>query len=167
MDVNLASDIAALKRLTVLELRLRYAELFGDPTRAGNKPWLVKRIAWRLQALAEGDLSERARRRAAELANDADLRRSPPREAGTRRRRRAPVLPGPATTRCRDVRLPRPGTVLTHSYREQLLRVTDLTEGFEFDGHIYPSLSAVAKLITGAHYNGFLFFRLRRTGGRR
>jgi hypothetical protein len=39
--------------------------------------WLVKRIAWRMQALAEGDLSERARRRAAELANDADLRLSP------------------------------------------------------------------------------------------
>ena len=155
MDVNLASDIAALKRLTVLELRLRYAELFGDPTRAGNKPWLVKRIAWRLQALAEGDLSERARRRAAELANDADLRRSPPREAGTRRRRRAPVLPGPATTRCRDVRLPRPGTVLTHSYREQLLRVPGIDPGL------------ADAIITGAHYNGFLFFRLRRTGGRR
>jgi hypothetical protein len=43
-----------------------------------NKSWLIKRIAWRLQALAEGDLSERARQRAKELANDADLRLSPP-----------------------------------------------------------------------------------------
>ena len=60
-------------------LRQRYAEVFGETTNAKNKAWLVKRIAWRLQALAEGDLSERARRRAAELANDADLRLSPPR----------------------------------------------------------------------------------------
>jgi hypothetical protein len=36
-------------------------------------------LAWRLQALAEGDLSERTRRRAAELAQDADLRLTPPR----------------------------------------------------------------------------------------
>src|SRR5262249_46091459 len=39
----------------------RYAELFGEPTRARNKAWLFKRLAWRLQALAEGDLSKRAR----------------------------------------------------------------------------------------------------------
>jgi hypothetical protein len=52
--------------------------VFGEATRAGNKSWLIKRIAWRLQALAEGDLSERARQRAKELANDADLRLSPP-----------------------------------------------------------------------------------------
>src|SRR5262249_32672437 len=48
-------------------------------TRTGNKAWLVKRLAWRLQALTEGDLSARARRRAADLAQDADLRLSPPR----------------------------------------------------------------------------------------
>ena len=58
-------------------LRDRYAELFGEETRANNKPWLVKRIAWRLQALAEGDLSERALQRAAALAIDADLRMMP------------------------------------------------------------------------------------------
>ena len=45
-------------------LRAKYAEVFGDETKTGNKPWLVKRIAWRLQAIEEGDLSERARRRA-------------------------------------------------------------------------------------------------------
>jgi hypothetical protein len=37
----------------------------------------------RMQALAEGDLSERARQRAAELAQDADLRLSPPKGNGS------------------------------------------------------------------------------------
>src|SRR5450755_4279073 len=79
MSVNVAKEVAALERMTVKELRARYAEAFGEQTGAHNKVWLVKRVAWRLQALAEGDLSERARQRAAELANDADLRLSPPR----------------------------------------------------------------------------------------
>ena len=85
MHVNVAKEVAALEAITVAELRVRYAQVFGEETRVGNKAWLIKRIVWRLQALAEGDLSERARRRAAELANDADLRLSPPRVAKDRR----------------------------------------------------------------------------------
>ena len=71
---SLAVEIAALPRLRVSELRVRFAEVCGEPTPSHNKVWLVKRIAWRLQARAEGDLSERARRRAEELTADADLR---------------------------------------------------------------------------------------------
>src|SRR2546421_6696168 len=71
--------ISALQRLTMHELRVRYAELFGETTSAKNRTWLLGRVAWRLQCLAEGDLSERARQRAAELANDADLRITTPR----------------------------------------------------------------------------------------
>src|SRR5262249_18647014 len=81
MNSHLAHELAALGQLTVSGLRARYAELFGDQTRVGNKVWLIRRIAWRLQALAEGDLSQRARQRAAELAQDADVRLSPPRSA--------------------------------------------------------------------------------------
>ena len=78
MTVNVAREAAALQRLTVPQLRERYAEVYHETTNAGNRAWLVKRILWRLQALAEGDLSERARQRAQELANDADLRLNPP-----------------------------------------------------------------------------------------
>ena len=78
MAIDVAAEIAALQKLSVDELRGRFAEVFGEVTLARHKVWLVKRIAWRLQALAEGDLSARAQRRAAELANDADLRLSPP-----------------------------------------------------------------------------------------
>src|SRR5271154_7289768 len=79
MKVNVPQELAALERLTMRELRGKFADLFGETTLAGNRTWLVRRILWRMQALAQGDLSERARRRAAELANDADLRVVAPR----------------------------------------------------------------------------------------
>jgi hypothetical protein len=109
-----------------------------------------------MQALAEGDLSERARRRAAELARDADLRLNPPQcKANTSTPPSEPVrLPAPV-----DHRLPPPGTILTRPYKGQLVQVQVLTEGFAYGGHVYASLSAVAKAITGSHTNGFLFFR--------
>ena len=66
MNLNVGKELAALRRMTVGELRARYAEVFGETTNGRHKDWLVKRIVRRLQALAEGDLSERARRRAAE-----------------------------------------------------------------------------------------------------
>jgi len=73
MGLNAARELVALGRLTLKQLRTKYVEVFGEETPAHNKAWLVKRIAWRMQALQEGDLSDRARRRAAELACDADL----------------------------------------------------------------------------------------------
>jgi hypothetical protein len=74
MRLNIGKEVVALRRLSTRELQAKYAELFGEQVwKTGNRVWLVKRIVWRLQALEEGDLSERARRRAAELANDADL----------------------------------------------------------------------------------------------
>ena len=77
-DLSGAVDFSVLERMTVRELKERYAELFGEETRTHNRAWLFKRIAWRIQSQAEGDLSERAKQRAAELACDADLRLSPP-----------------------------------------------------------------------------------------
>lgn len=80
MALNIVKEVAAMRKMTVNELREKYGEVFGDGTNARNKDWLVKRIAWRMQANEEGGLSERARRRALELANDADLRTTAPKE---------------------------------------------------------------------------------------
>jgi hypothetical protein len=159
MESNLRQELAGLHHLSVADLRGRYAQLFGETTRAGNKIWLIKRIAWRLQALAEGDLSERARRRAAELAQDADLRVTPPRQAATM------PLPGTAQrpTRLpgqRNARLPPAGTILTRRYQGVLLQVRVLEQGFVYEGKVYASLSAVAKAVTGSHCSGYRFFRL-------
>jgi hypothetical protein len=159
---NVTREVAALQRLGVKALRERYAEVFGETTNAKNKAWLVKRVAWRLQDLAEGDLSERARQRAAELANDADLRLNPPRTA---------PAPEPATDEPRVLpyrpggRLPPPGSILTRPYKGDVVQVKVLEHGFEYQGQVYQSLSAVAKAVTGSHCNGFLFFKLNGQGG--
>ena len=63
MALDIGKQIAELKQMTVRALREKYEQVFGETTRAGNKDFLFKRIAWRIQSLAEGDLSERARRR--------------------------------------------------------------------------------------------------------
>src|SRR5262249_31000242 len=139
--------------------RERYAAVFGENTPANNKVWLIRRILWRLQAQVEGDLSERARQRAAELARDADLRLSPPKisvVSEETERTHVGTLRDHA-----DGRFPPPGTVITRVYKGETLQVKVLERGFEFEGLVYKSLSAVARQITGSHCSGYLFFRLR------
>jgi DUF2924 family protein len=163
MNTTVGQQLAELQRLTTPQLRARFAEVFGEPTPANNRTWLRKRIAWRLQALAEGGLSERARRRAAELANDADLRLNPP---VPRRPATAPPAQPPLPTEkaASDKRLPPPGTFLTRTYKGATLQVQVLPRGFAYDGQVFKSLSAVAKAITGSHCNGFYFFALCQQG---
>ena len=162
MALDIARELVDMRRMSISELRSRFAHVFGETTRTGNKIWLIKRIAWRLQALEEGDLSDRARRRAAELACDADLRLSSPYPA---RRRRSPTLTPAAENH--DPRLPMTGSVLARTYKGESFHVKVLANGFEFENQIYKSLSAVAKVITGTHCNGFMFFGLTRDGGDR
>ena len=155
---NICRELAALERMSARQLRDRYRELFGDESRSGNRQWLLRRCAWRVQALAEGGLSERARRRAMEIAKDADVRFIPPRQV-------APDANIPRQTRPTDIkpddRLPIASTILTRPFRGRLHKVTVLPNGFEYDGEIYRSLTAVAHAITGSHWNGYLFFNLK------
>jgi len=158
MPIDVDTAVKTLARMTVTQLRERYAEVFGEATRSFNKQHLIKRIAWRLQAIHEGDLSERARRRAGELANDADLRirppAAPPAADGNGSVATSPFRIEP------DDRLPMPGTLLKREYKGQTVQVRVLSEGFEFEGDIYRSLSAVARKVTGGHWNGYHFFGL-------
>ena len=150
------SEIDHLRHKTVAQLQMRYLEVFGEPSRSNHKQFLVRRIAWRLQAVAEGDLSERARDRALSLARDADLRLRAPQSSG-----RAVRSPG----RHRDSRLPLPGTTLTRMFRDQNITVQVLEKGFEYEGTLYRSLSAVVHHISRTQWNGFSFFRLHDGGG--
>jgi hypothetical protein len=107
-------------------------------------------------------LSERARRRALEIANDADLRIRPPRsfDVGTSRDRKMN-----RRIRATDPRLPAPGTVLVREYKDRSVVVKVRLDGFEYDGRIYRSLSAIAQEVTGTKWNGFLFFQILDANG--
>ena len=80
MNTAVLREIESLRRASVTDLRNKYQEVFQEQTRSKHREHLFRRIAWRLQALAEGDLSERARERAQQIAQDADLRTVAPRD---------------------------------------------------------------------------------------
>jgi len=152
---NMAAELAEMRSMTMAQLRDKYRAVFDEPSHSRNKDYLRKKVAWRIQELAEGGLSERTRLRLAEMDS------SPP-----RRRARGN---GPSNGHnsaheqtSRDPRLPEPGTVLTRVHGGVEHKVTALDDGFEFAGARFASLSKVAREITGTNWNGFHFFRLQR-----
>jgi hypothetical protein len=132
MDLRVFAEIEDLRQFKVSALRNKYREVFGEESRSSNKQFLFRRIAWRLQARAEGDLSERARRRALEIADDADLRiRAPPgffMEFGPGDIAR----PNNRAGARRDRRLPATGTLLTRQFENRRIVVKILADGFEY-----------------------------------
>ncbi|KAA5541486.1 DUF2924 domain-containing protein [Roseiconus nitratireducens] len=158
MSPKVAAEVARLPDMTVNELIHRYEQVYNEETRSRNKQYLIRRIAWKLQANEEGGLSEQTIGQAIGLAADAQTRVTAPREN-----------PNVQTARQQpnafidwDPRLPPPGQMLERQYKGQMIRVAVLREGFEYEGQRFRSLTAVAKAVTGSHCNGFLFFRLGR-----
>lgn len=144
--------LADLAAWSLADLKAEYVRLYGETTNSGNRRWLERRIAWRLQALAEGDLSLRAKQRAAEIAADADLRTTLPPEP--------PPAAGRVLAFQADRRLPPPGSLLVRDYKGQRVEALVVKGGFEWQGQRFSTLSALAKAITGSHLNGYAFFGL-------
>ena len=160
MTQEIHQEIEALRKQKTKALKARYRELFGEQSRSSNHAHLFRRIAWRLQALSEGDLSQRAQERAADLASDVDLRLRPPRkfwrtlaDANAEELTRKPL---------RDPRLPAEGTIVQRQYQGKTVSVKVLKDGFEYDGKQYDSLSSIASSVAGTRWNGFSFFHLKK-----
>jgi hypothetical protein len=160
MDRAVIAEIERLAKVSVAELKIHYAQIFGETSKSTNKDFLFRRIAWRLQANVQGDLSDRARRRALEIAEDGDLRSGGPvgflAQTGTNV---APVIVNRSQPQ-RDWRLPEPGTLLTRRMTGRQIVVKVLNDGFEYESRRYRSLSAIAREVTGTRWNGLLFFGL-------
>ncbi len=141
-DAALEVEIARLPDLGLNELRARWKALFGHPApKSLRRNFLARAIAYQMQVEAYGGLSETAKRRLREIA--AAVRRGDTDAAGI----------GSQT---------RPGTQMIRQWKEKTHTVTALTGGFEWDGRVYKSLSAIAKAITGTNWNGFAFFGIQR-----
>jgi hypothetical protein len=158
MDPTVSESIEELGSSKISTLKKRYRELFGEESKSSNKQFLFRRIAFRLQANAEGDLSERARRRIGDIADDRDLRVRAPKEFVARPDFGSPIID--RTRPPKDYRLPEPGTVLTRRLGDRQIVVKVLAEGFEYESRRYRSLSAIAREVTGTRWNGLLFFGL-------
>jgi hypothetical protein len=165
--MNIEHQIERLQSMTVGQLRELHEQVFGESTRSGNRVYLWRRIAWRIQEIEQGGLSERALRRAEELAENSSLRArlpkgtfSPPGPTSGETVTR-PFAPLP------DGRLPAPGGVISRSYHGRKVDVRVLDKGFEYEGKRYRSLSGIARAITGSNWNGFAFFGLAGDRGAR
>ena len=158
METSVIRQIHRLRQMSVGELQIEWQKLCGEATRSRNRDYLWKRLAWRVQELAHGGLSESAQRRIEQLAPDAFTRARTPNQ-------RAHVAdPAPAEKpqrSVRDPRLPVVGSVITKTYKGRELRVVVREDGFEHDGQMFGSLTALAKQVTGSRsINGKLFLGL-------
>jgi DUF2924 family protein len=158
MDLTVIRSIEELGSSKISVLKKRYRELFGEESKSSNRQFLFRRIAFRLQANAEGDLSERARRRIGDIADDRDVRVRAPKEFLARPEAGSPIID--RTRPPKDYRLPEPGTLLTRRLGDRQIVVKVLAEGFEYESRRYRSLSAIAREVTGTRWNGLLFFGL-------
>jgi hypothetical protein len=137
------SEIAHLRGLDLPGLRARWRSLTGRAAPAHlSKALLLRVLAYRVQAAAFGDLDKATTRLFDRIADEA--------------RSGKPV----------DVPVPdrvglKPGTLLVREWEGTSHRVMVMSEGFAWNGTTYPSLSKVARAITGTRWNGPRFFGLR------
>ena len=144
--VSVLAQLAALKQMTVSELKAKWEAIFATPAPNNSRGYLELRIGHRIQELTHGGLS-RETRRTLDLLADATEEKS---------QRRSIVF---------DARTPVIGTRLVREWDQVEHTVTVMRDGFDWRGRRFKSLSAVARAITGTRWNGFRFFGLR-AGGR-
>lgn len=153
VETNL-SQIMGLREKSLAELQTKYKELFGQEPPSSNKVFLWRKIAYRLQELECGNVSQEAQGKIQEL-----IKRYDPVNNTNIRPNNANGRAGKMNS-SRDRRLPIPGTLITKEYKGKKCELKILEQGFEYNNKTYKSLSAIAKEVTGAHWNGYLFFNL-------
>jgi len=142
MSNSVLAEIGALKSMSVTGLKARWRELFDtEPPCAFNRRFLESRLAYRIQELAYGGLKPETLERLAALAQQVD---------GKPNRRARSAQDRPIT-----------GTRLVREWQGVEHSVTVRDDGYEYEGRPYKSLSAIARLITGTRWNGWIFFGLK------
>lgn len=142
MSESILAQIAALKEKTQPQLLSLWKELFEQEAPRLGRRYLEDRIAYRLQELRLGGLSDRARRKLDALVDQLE----------------------PKAARRRDPGRPIAGTQLRREWQGVEHVVTVREHDFEYQGRPYRSLSAVAREIAGSRWNGWAFFGLRQNG---
>ena len=134
--------LAALKAMSVNELKTEWQAMFDAPAPNNSRTFLESRLAYRIQELTYGGPDKQTRRLLDLLADEVE---------GTLTRK----------AQIADPRNPVVGTKLIREWDGTAHTVTVLKDGFDWGGQRYKSLSAVARAITGTRWNGYRFFGLR------
>ena len=143
-DTTIIAKVAALPSLDAKDLRVLWLEYFDEEAPKKKRDYLIPRLAWRIQELAYGGLSDAATERLEQLMRMKEIERKR-KDEGSKRLNRPAV-----------------GTRLVRAYHGVEHHVTVTRNGFEYQGRTFRSLSHIAKEITGAHWSGPLFFGLTR-----
>ena len=142
---DLEGRLLELAKLDLAALRWAWREAFGREAPGGlGREFLLRFLSHRLQVQQLGDLDGKAKRVLNRLASGD-----------------ASVIAAPIGL---GMNL-KPGTLLVREYKDELHRVTVMAEGYAWRGQTYPTLSGVARTITGANWNGYVFFGLKKEGG--
>ena len=141
-NTQVLARLAALKARTVGELKTEWQALIGTPAPNNSRSFLEQRIAYRIQELTWGGLAKPAARLLDALAGEVEGKKV-----------RQSVISDP--------RNPVIGTRLVREWDGAEHVITVMTDGFDWQGRRYKSLSAVARDITGTRWNGYRFFGLR------
>lgn len=153
------AEINLLFNMSVNELRSKFREVLGYNMNSRNKDFLLKKIAWKMQANIFGDIPEDLKKRAIESVDFSRLK-----VRNTAKNNAAIFNKNEFVERKikpeRDRRLPMPGAILAKNYNGKKIVVRVLEKGFEFDNKNYSSLSGIARKITGTNWNGYKFFEL-------
>lgn len=140
-QVDIERRLQALYDLQLDGARWAWREAMSSPAPANlGRGFLIRYLAYRLQAKAFGDLDRRHKAMLSKLAQ------------GDMSVVAASVGPGMNL---------QPGTVLVREYRGELHQVTVMEDGFAWRGKTFPSLSGVACAITRVNWNGYAFFGLK------
>ncbi len=148
---SVLKQIADLENLNYAQLCELWRTLFDKDPTASNRPYLIKRLAYRIQEIAYGGLSEPSRRTMDNILDAHGFDENGGRRSGRR--------PG----KMYKAGVPVPGTRFIREWKDNTYEVTVVNGGFEFEGRRYRSLSAIAQAITGTHWNGRAFFGLKKT----
>jgi len=148
MTDTVLKQIAQIQKFSVGALREKWKILFGTEAPAYSRPFLVKRLAYRIQELAHGGLSQQTRERIQKIAEDNGLDEMAALPQDQPKKKGMPVV----------------GTRLIREWNGGRYEVIAVRDGFEFEGQKYRSLTAITKIITGTHWNGPAFFGLRQNG---
>ncbi len=141
-NTQVLARLAALKDMTVVELKAQWQALIGTPAPNNSRSFLEQRIAYRIQELTWGGLAKPAAKLLDALADEVEGKKV-----------RQSVISDP--------RNPVIGTRLVREWDGAEHVITVMTDGFNWQGRRYKSLSAVARDITGTRWNGYRFFGLR------
>jgi hypothetical protein len=140
---SIEGELKRLQSLDPKQLREEWRRLYRGDAPKLSRDLLVLALSFRLQELEHGGLGQATRRKLQTIAKSLRT---------TGRVGSAPSLSL------------KPGARLVREWRGHTYSVTITEDGFEYAGSSYPSLSKIAKKITGAHWSGPRFFGLSRTG---